>query len=123
MKPEAHFDVVGHQAEEQQALLPRDTQWFGIVGDCHLAAMHYLLAGVAWLGTNHERYGHAHGKVEKVLDDAGVPAAIRTAWHNLDVLRNGIAYGGAVDGKHSDQARALLAEIKAWVIGVRPANP
>jgi hypothetical protein len=63
--------------------------------------------------------------MEKLLDDAGVPAAIRTAWHNLDVLRNGIAYGGvgAVDGKHSDQARALLAEIKAWVIGVRPANP
>jgi hypothetical protein len=49
----------------------------------------------------------------------------RTAWHNLNVLRNGIAYGGvgAVDGKHSDQVRALLAEIKAWVLSVRPATP
>lgn len=119
MKAVDHYSK-GERIEQQQADLNLATHSGTIANNCHGAAHHFVCAGLAWAGINHEQHGHAHSKHPSLLKQAAAPAEVQSAWDGLERLRTKAFYGSSTDDTGAADARKHLATIKEWAKSLHP---
>ena len=106
--------------QQQQAELDAARMSDAIITLCHGAAHHFVCAGLEWLGSDPQSYGHLHSKHPGHLKQVGAPAAVLEAWQQIERLRSRALYGGETTASEAAAVRGYLATIQTWAQGLHP---
>lgn len=106
--------------QQQQEALDTTRMPDAIIMLCHGAAHHFVCAGLEWLGSDPQSYGHLHSKHPGHLKQVGAPASVLEAWQQIERLRSRALYGGETTTSEAAIARDYLATIQAGAQGLRP---